>query len=67
MPKRNASSLRWMLIDRLLPAMPAISRLALLASSGAACFGGLLWLFARPTVEELLALVIRRRAPAAAE
>ena len=53
-------------IDRLLPAMPAISRLALLASSGAACFGGLLWLFARPTVEELLALVIRRRAPAAA-
>ncbi|PZU59040.1 MAG: lipopolysaccharide biosynthesis protein [Sphingobium sp.] len=50
-------------IGRLLPPMPAPLRLAVMTGTGAAAFGAGLALFARATLEELVAL-LRRRQPA---
>jgi len=52
-----------MAIDAALPPMPPQARLAILAIGGALSFAALLWLFARATVDELIALVARRQAP----
>lgn len=52
-------------VDSLLPPLAAPIRLALMVATGAIAFGGLLCLFARGTVEELLRLLTRRSAPAA--
>ena len=43
--------------DRLLPPMADLARLGLLASFGAAAYAGLLLLFARRTVDEMIALI----------
>ena len=51
-------------VDALLPAMPAIARLGLLAAIGMASYALLLIAFARPLVAELWNLVVRRK-PAA--
>jgi O-antigen/teichoic acid export membrane protein len=48
-------------LDSLLPVMGAAARLLLLASFGAASYAALLFLIARPTVDEALALLPRRR------
>ncbi len=44
-------------LDAALPAIGTGSRLALLVSAGAAAYASLLVLFARPIVDEVLALV----------
>ena len=49
--------------DRLLPPLGELARLGLLASFGAAAYAGLLLLFARDTVDEMIALL--RPSPAA--
>lgn len=48
------------LVDRHLPALPPLPRLALLAGVGAALYAGALALFARALVAELVALVRKR-------
>jgi hypothetical protein len=48
-------------LDLLLPPMGAGARLAILVPFGAATYCGLLFAFARPLVEDVLALVLRRR------
>ncbi|MBO9622302.1 MAG: lipopolysaccharide biosynthesis protein [Sphingomonas sp.] len=50
------------LLDRLLPALPSAARLALLASTGAALYVGLLSAFARPMLREVVALIRDRPA-----
>lgn len=50
--------------DRLLPPLGEVARLGLLASFGAAAYAGLLLLFARRTVDEMIALVRPERATA---
>jgi O-antigen/teichoic acid export membrane protein len=50
--------------DRLLPPLGEAARLGLLASFGAATYAGLLMLFARSTVDEVIALVRPAGAPA---
>ncbi|HEY0413959.1 MAG TPA: lipopolysaccharide biosynthesis protein [Allosphingosinicella sp.] len=52
-------------LGALLPPMAPQPRLAILVTFGIATYGGLLFAFARPLTEEVLALLIRRRAPAA--
>ena len=52
-------------LDSLLPPMAPGARLLILVPFGAATYCGLLFAFARPLVEEVLALVLRRRRPAA--
>jgi O-antigen/teichoic acid export membrane protein len=49
------------LLDRMLPAMAPQPRLALLVTSGIALYAGLLMVFARPIVDDVVALVRRRR------
>jgi O-antigen/teichoic acid export membrane protein len=49
------------LADRMLPTLGAAARLALLVPFGVAVYGGLLFLFARPLVDEVAALVRPRR------
>jgi hypothetical protein len=46
--------------------MPVQARLAVLVATGAAAYGAFLFLFARPLVEEALALLKPRAAAAAA-
>ena len=53
-----------MALDRTLPALAPMGRLCLLVPFGAAVYAALLLLFARPLVEEMLALV-RMPRPAA--
>lgn len=53
-------------VDRMLPPLPAPTRLALLVPAGGAAFLAALALCARSTLQELLALVIRRAPPAQA-
>lgn len=48
-------------IDRLLPAMAPQPRLALLVLTGAGLYAALLFAFARPLVDEVIHLVLRRR------
>ena len=55
------------LLDRLLPALAPQPRIALLVAFGIAAYAGLLLAFARPLVDEVLGLVIRRSPPAAAQ
>jgi len=50
-------------IDRLLPPLSAPIRLGLLAGIGGASFVGLLALVSRETINELIALVVRRKPP----
>jgi O-antigen/teichoic acid export membrane protein len=49
-------------LDALLPAMAAPARLAILVPFGAAVYAGLLFAFARPLVEDVLRLALRRPA-----
>ena len=56
-----------MLVDRMLPAMPQILRLAVLVATGAPIYCLWLFLFARETVRDLVALVRGRRIPTDAE
>lgn len=49
------------LIARILPPMPALAELALLGAAGVAAYGGWLALFARDTLDEVVALVRNRR------
>lgn len=51
-------------LDSQLPALPVGARLAILVTSGAAGYAALLFLFARPVIEELRSLVRPRRAAA---
>lgn len=53
-------------LNSLLPAMAPGARLLILVPFGAATYCGLLFAFARPLVEEVIALVTRRPRPAAA-
>lgn len=53
-------------LDRMLPAMPPQPRLALLVLAGAGLYAALLIAFARPMVEEVIALVLRQPKSAAA-
>jgi len=52
-----------MLVDRMLPAMPQILRLAVLVATGGPIYCLWLFLFARETVRDLIALVRGRRMP----
>lgn len=56
-----------MLVDRMLPAMPQILRLAVLVATGGPIYCLWLFLFARETVRDLIALVRGRRMPTDAE
>ena len=49
------------LLARILPPMPALAELALLGAAGVAVYGGWLALFARDTLDEVVALVRNRR------
>jgi O-antigen/teichoic acid export membrane protein len=49
------------LLARILPPMPALAELALLGAAGVAAYGGWLALFARDTLDEVVALVRNRR------
>jgi O-antigen/teichoic acid export membrane protein len=53
-------------IDATLPPLPAPAHLAILVCAGAASFAILLALFARSSLTEMLALILRRSAPATA-
>jgi len=53
-------------LDALLPPMAAQPRLAALVLFGAGTYCGLLFAFARPLVDDVLKLVLRRRVPVAA-
>jgi O-antigen/teichoic acid export membrane protein len=53
-------------VDMLLPPMLVQARLALLVATGIAAYAGLLLLFARPLMEEVLVLVRRQQPPAPA-
>ena len=53
-------------LETMLPAMAAAARLMLAVSFGAAAYGALLFLFARPVVEDAIAVLRRRREPAQA-
>lgn len=55
-----------MLVDSQLPAMAAPIRLGILVAAGGAAFAGLLFFFARTTLDELVRLVVRRTPPAPA-
>ena len=52
-------------LDSALPVMTVQARLAILASVGVSLYGGLLFAFARPLVEEVIGLALGRSAPAA--
>jgi len=56
-----------MLVDRMLPAMPQVLRLAVLVTTGGPIYCLWLALFARETVRDLIELVRGRRMPADAE
>ena len=56
-----------MLVDRLLPAMPQLLRLGVLVATGGPIYCLWLFLFARETVRDLIALVRGRRMPTDAE
>jgi O-antigen/teichoic acid export membrane protein len=60
----GAMALLVMGFDRLLPPLGELARLGLLASFGAAAYAGLLLVFARRTVDEMIALVRPAAAPA---
>ncbi|MCX8476587.1 MAG: lipopolysaccharide biosynthesis protein [Sphingomonas sp.] len=49
------------LLARILPPMPALAELVLLTAAGVAAYGGWLALFARDTLDEVVALVRNRR------
>ena len=49
-----------MLVDRALPPLAPVARLAVLVVTGGAIYGAWLLAFARPLVMELIALVRRR-------
>jgi O-antigen/teichoic acid export membrane protein len=49
------------LLGRILPPLPALAQLASLGSAGVAIYGGWLALFARGTLDEVIALVRNRR------
>ncbi|TGX55214.1 lipopolysaccharide biosynthesis protein [Sphingomonas gei] len=49
------------LLARLLPPLPALAQVALLGAAGVAVYGGWLALFARDTLDEVVALVRNRR------
>ena len=49
------------LLARILPPMPVLAELALLGAAGVAAYGGWLALFARDTLDEVVALVRNRR------
>jgi O-antigen/teichoic acid export membrane protein len=53
--------------DAALPAMAPAARMGILAATGLAVYAGLLVAFARPLVEEVAALLLRREPPAAAQ
>jgi hypothetical protein len=55
-----------MLLDRMLPPLPAILRLGVLVPTGGIAFMGALMLCARASLVELMQLVIKRAPPAAA-
>lgn len=52
-----------LIVDSLLPALPALVRLCVLVPSGALAFLAALMLCARGTLMELVSLVVRRTAP----
>jgi O-antigen/teichoic acid export membrane protein len=52
-------------LDLMLPAMAAGARLAILVPFGAAAYCGLLFAFARPLVDDVMKLALRRRTAAA--
>jgi O-antigen/teichoic acid export membrane protein len=56
-----------MLVDRMLPAMPQLLRLGVLVATGGPIYCLWLFLFARETVRDLIALVRGRRMPTDAE
>jgi O-antigen/teichoic acid export membrane protein len=56
-----AMALAVSLLARMLPPMPALAQLALLGAAGVAAYGGWLALFARDTLDEVVALVRNRR------
>lgn len=53
------------LLGRLLPAMPPVAELAFLVCTGAAIYGAWMMIFARGTIDEVVAMLRRRPAPAA--
>ncbi len=53
--------------DQFLPEMIVYARLATLVAIGGIAYVGLLWLLAKPTLIEIIQLVIRRKAPESAE
>ena len=55
-----AMALGVMLLDRVLPALPALLRLSLLVGTGGAIYGGWMLTFARGRLRELLDLVLKR-------
>jgi len=59
-----AMALLVMALDHILPPLPAALRLALLAGAGGLAYAGLLFVFARRTLEEIVRLVIKRKAAA---
>jgi O-antigen/teichoic acid export membrane protein len=59
----TAMALIVMAVDLLLPPLAAPLRLLLLVGIGASAFAGLLALVSRETIRELIALVVRRKAP----
>jgi O-antigen/teichoic acid export membrane protein len=54
-------------LDMLLPAMPVPARLGVLVLTGAAAYAALLFVFARPLVEQVIALALGRGAPVAVQ
>ncbi len=51
------------LADQLLPEMIVYARLAILVAIGGAAYIGLLWILARPTLVEVIQLLMRRKPP----
>ncbi len=53
------------IIARILPPLPAPVTLAILAASGAILYMAQLWIFNRPAIDEVLSIILRRKAQAA--
>lgn len=51
------------LVDQSLPDMIVYARLALLVAIGAIAYTALLWVLAKPTLMEIIQLILRRKAP----
>ncbi|MEO9470587.1 lipopolysaccharide biosynthesis protein [Parasphingorhabdus sp.] len=55
------------LVDQSLPGMIVYARLAILVAIGGIAYTALLWILARPTLMEIIQLILRRKAPSPEE